>query len=193
MALWFGLSVSVLLLAMSLLACLYSNLLYGGRLVRSAHDEYSRVLTCKRAAVLQNVTESDGDSERLQSVGIYGNLECTTAPEGRFDCGRDRVLSQGECEERGCCYAPLHEYSGPPWCFYPSLYPGYKMGPLTPTKRGQTATLTRTSPSYLPKDVSTLSLEVTEETAGCLHITVSTPNLGICYYYLMWLSWCISL
>lgn len=185
MALWCGSSISVLL-AMSFFACLYSNLLYRGRLVRSVIDEYSGVLTYKRAAILQNVTESDGDSESLQSFVISGKLECTTAPESRFDCGRDRVLSQRECEVRGCCYAPLPEYSGPPWCFYPSLYPGYKMGPLAPTKRGQRATLTRTSPSYLPKDVSTLSLEVKEESAGCLHITVSTKPR----YYLVKLMEC---
>uniref|UniRef100_A0A8C6PJX3 Lysosomal alpha-glucosidase n=1 Tax=Nothobranchius furzeri TaxID=105023 RepID=A0A8C6PJX3_NOTFU len=106
-----------------------------------------------------------------QSNGVSGRSECSMASESRFDCGRDRVLSQDECEERGCCYSPLPGSSGPPWCFYPSLYPGYKMSPITPTKRGQTASLTRVTPSYLPKDIFNLSLEVTEETAGCLHIT----------------------
>uniref|UniRef100_A0A3B5BBQ6 Lysosomal alpha-glucosidase n=1 Tax=Stegastes partitus TaxID=144197 RepID=A0A3B5BBQ6_9TELE len=94
------------------------------------------------------------------------------APEARFDCGRDRSLTRGECEGRGCCYAPLAGSAGPPWCFYPRLYPGYTMGPLTPTARGQTASLTRRQPSYLPRDVSSLRLEVTEETAGCLHLTL---------------------
>ncbi|CAB1457043.1 unnamed protein product [Pleuronectes platessa] len=51
------------------------------------------------------------------------------------------------------------------------LYPGYKMGPLAPTMQGQAATLTRAKPSYLPRDISTLSLKVTEEPAGCLHLT----------------------
>ena len=50
------------------------------------------------------------------------------------------------------------------------------MGPLTPTTRGQAATLTRATPSYLPRDISTLRLEVIEEAAGCLHLTVSTHS-----------------
>uniref|UniRef100_A0A3Q4G932 P-type domain-containing protein n=1 Tax=Neolamprologus brichardi TaxID=32507 RepID=A0A3Q4G932_NEOBR len=45
--------------------------------------------------------------------------ECAMAPESRFDCGRDKLLSQSECEDRGCCYAPLPDSAGPPWCFYP--------------------------------------------------------------------------
>ncbi|KAG7470360.1 lysosomal alpha-glucosidase [Solea senegalensis] len=92
------------------------------------------------------------------------------APQSRFDCARDRVLSKRQCEERGCCYAPLANSVGPPWCFYPSLYPGYKLGPLTPSKRGLAATLTRAKPSYLPRDISTLRLEIIEETTGCLHL-----------------------
>uniref|UniRef100_A0A3Q0T6M1 Lysosomal alpha-glucosidase n=1 Tax=Amphilophus citrinellus TaxID=61819 RepID=A0A3Q0T6M1_AMPCI len=98
------------------------------------------------------------------------------APESRFDCGRDKLLSQSECEERGCCYAPLPDSAGPPWCFYPRVYPGYKMGPLTPTPRGQAATLTRAIPSYLPKDISILRLDVIEETAGCFHLTLRDPS-----------------
>lgn len=104
------------------------------------------------------------------------NDKCTMALlESRFDCARDKVLSQKECENRGCCYAPLPDETGPPWCYYPHLYPGYTMGPPSPTKRGQTATLTRASPSYLPKDISTLQMEVIEESAGCLHLTIKDP------------------
>uniref|UniRef100_A0A4W6DT14 Lysosomal alpha-glucosidase n=1 Tax=Lates calcarifer TaxID=8187 RepID=A0A4W6DT14_LATCA len=114
--------------------------------------------------------------ESSQETDIYRGNKCTMPPESRFDCARDRVLSERECKERGCCYAPLPDSAGPPWCFYPSLYPGYKMGPFTPTTRGQAATLTRANPSYLPRDISTLSLEVTEETAGCLHLTLKDPS-----------------
>uniref|UniRef100_A0A8D0D4M4 Lysosomal alpha-glucosidase n=1 Tax=Sander lucioperca TaxID=283035 RepID=A0A8D0D4M4_SANLU len=111
-----------------------------------------------------------------QETDISRDDKCTMAPESRFDCARDRLLGQRECEERGCCYAPLNNFDGPPWCFYPSLYPGYKMGPLTPTTRGQAATLTRATPSHLPRDISTLQLEVIEETAGCLHLTLKDPS-----------------
>ncbi|XP_058510616.1 lysosomal alpha-glucosidase-like isoform X2 [Solea solea] len=72
--------------------------------------------------------------------------------------------------------APLANSVGPPWCFYPSLYPGYKLGPFTPSKRGLAATLTRAKPSYLPRDVSTLRLEIIEETTGCLHLILMDPS-----------------
>uniref|UniRef100_A0A8C7QEM1 Lysosomal alpha-glucosidase n=1 Tax=Oncorhynchus mykiss TaxID=8022 RepID=A0A8C7QEM1_ONCMY len=99
------------------------------------------------------------------------------ALESRFDCARDRVLSQTECQGRGCCYAPLPQglSGGPPWCFYPPSYSGYRMGPLTPTSRGQAATLTRPTPSYLPRDISTLRLEILDETEGRLHLTLKDP------------------
>ncbi|XP_061079871.1 lysosomal alpha-glucosidase isoform X2 [Conger conger] len=102
---------------------------------------------------------------------------CQLAPEERFDCARDRSVSRSECEARGCCYVPLRDNlsNGPPWCFYPPSYPGYKMGPLSPSPRGQAATLTRPTPSYLPRDISTLRLEVMEELEGRLHITLKDP------------------
>lgn len=102
--------------------------------------------------------------------------QCSIAVESRIDCGRDRSLSRADCEGRGCCYVPLLPQSGsrgPPWCFYPVRYPGYKMGPLMPTERGQRATLTRSAPSYLPRDIPTLQLDVMAESLGRLHLTVS--------------------
>lgn len=101
--------------------------------------------------------------------------ECSVPPERRFDCARDRALSRAECETRGCCYVPLPAglSGGPPWCFYPPSYPGYKMGSFFPTSKGRAANLTRSKPSYLPRDIATLRLEVAEETAGRLHLTVS--------------------
>lgn len=100
---------------------------------------------------------------------------CSLPVEKRFDCARDRTLTRVECETRGCCYVPLVKsgFSGPPWCFYPGSFPGYKMGPLLPTPKGQKATLTRTAPSYLPGDVTTLQLDVMSDDPARLHLTVS--------------------
>ncbi|KAJ8251633.1 hypothetical protein GJAV_G00223460 [Gymnothorax javanicus] len=102
---------------------------------------------------------------------------CQAAPEERFDCARDRSLSRAECEARGCCYVPLKDSisRGPPWCFYPPSFPGYKMGPLYPSSRGSASTLTRSTPSYLPRDISTLRLEVMEESDDRLHLTLKDP------------------
>lgn len=102
--------------------------------------------------------------------------QCSIAVESRIDCGHDRSLSRADCEGRGCCYVPLPQSGlrGPPWCFYPVRYPGYQMGPLLPTERGQRAMLTRSAPSYLPRDIPTLQLDVMPESLGRLHLTVSS-------------------
>lgn len=115
------------------------------------------------------------NSSELPNHSTVSERECGFSVEKRFDCARDRAVSQTECEKRGCCYSPLpqSEYNGPPWCFYPASYPGYKMGPLSPSPRGQSSILTRVTPSYLPGDISTLKLQVMEEEAGRLHLTVS--------------------
>ncbi|XP_059407373.1 lysosomal alpha-glucosidase isoform X2 [Carassius carassius] len=103
--------------------------------------------------------------------------QCGVAVESRISCGRDRSLSRADCEGRGCCYMPLPRsgLGGPPWCFYPVHYPGYKMGPLLPTEKGQRATLARSAPSYLPRDIPTLQLDVMPETLGRLHLTLKDP------------------
>lgn len=141
--------------------------------------------------VYSNCAESHNgpvQSRRAQTENAHssGGNACNVELQSRFDCARDKLLSQRQCEDRGCCYAPVLDTAGPPWCFYPSLYPGYQTGPFTPTKRGKTANLTRTIPSYLPADVQRLKLEVVEETAGCLHITVSILEfffLFLCFLF----------
>lgn len=176
-------TAAALLLALALSTCLYMNLSSNRdtRLVgsASAHQNktkaHERVVYNSPAKPPDNSGETRGvHPESSRETDISRDSKCTMAPESRFDCARDRLLSQRECAERGCCYGPLPDSAGPPWCFYPSLYPGYKMGPFTPTARGRAAALTRATPSYLPRDIATLLLEVTEETAGCFHLTVST-------------------
>uniref|UniRef100_A0A3B1JC91 Lysosomal alpha-glucosidase n=1 Tax=Astyanax mexicanus TaxID=7994 RepID=A0A3B1JC91_ASTMX len=114
----------------------------------------------------------------FSNVDVHAGKDCGIAVERRFDCARDRALTQSQCEQRGCCYVPLPKsaFSGPPWCFYPVSYPGYRMGPLVPTSRGQEANLTRSTSSYLPRDVQTLTLEVMAEEAGRLHIALKDPS-----------------
>ncbi|XP_076020739.1 lysosomal alpha-glucosidase [Genypterus blacodes] len=169
---------AVLLLALS--ACLYFTQLCGheNRPFRSIH---AMSITSRDRHASHSV-KTKNNSEKRWRIHLEASHsdaprddECTMAPESRFDCARDRVLSQSECEERGCCYSPLPNSGGPPWCFYPPSYPGYAMGPLTPTPQGQAATLTRARPSYLPKDISTLRLDIMEENAGRLHLTLKDP------------------
>lgn len=171
-----------LLFAFALSTCLYININFNthetmsvlGAAKQTKTKAHDRFTYNNRAKQNSSVHPNGADPERPQETAFSKENKCTMAPENRFDCARDRTLSQRECEERGCCYSPLSNLTGPPWCFYPTLYPGYKMGPLVPTTQGQAATLTRASPSYLPRDISTLHLQVMQETTSCLHITVST-------------------
>lgn len=178
MALLSNCAAAVLLTAFVLLTCLFVSH-HENRMAGSVLAEENKPIAHKRfqnnpRKPQNNSTETMGTHPEIyQETDVFSDDRCIMSPESRFDCARDMVLSQRECEKRGCCYDPLPNFAGPPWCFYPHLYPGYKMGPLNPTLRGQSATLTRATPSYLPKDIPTLHLEVTEETAGCLHLTVS--------------------
>lgn len=102
--------------------------------------------------------------------------QCDVPPNSRFDCAPDKAITQGECEARGCCYAPVGRprgsRMGPPWCFFPPSYPSYRLGNLTATDTGYTARLTRAAPTFLPKDILTLRLDVLLETESRLHFTV---------------------
>lgn len=142
-------------------------------LVRSNYTKNNPVFIYERLSGQNLIDIRENNPVNSKDSNIYRHQKCSLEPEYRFDCGRDRVLGQSQCEDRGCCYDPLSNSAGPPWCFYPTFYPGYKMGPLTPTERGRVAVLTRSKPSYLPRDISTLRLEIEERTAGVLHLTVS--------------------
>ncbi|XP_063072714.1 lysosomal alpha-glucosidase [Engraulis encrasicolus] len=144
---------------------------------RTTHTGRNTVAATVTRALSRSRSPSPLNVSNLNSTPHSGSngAECSTPPEKRFDCARDRALSRAECESRGCCYVPLPAglYGGPPWCFYPPAYPGYSMGPLTPTSKGIVANLVRSKPSHLPRDLSVLSLEV--ETGAHLHITLKDP------------------
>lgn len=61
---------------------------------------------------------------------------------------------------------------GQPWCFFPPSYPSYRLEGLRPSETGYTATLTRDVPTFFPKDILTLQLDVLMETDSRLHFTV---------------------
>lgn len=173
----FKLTGSLLLFTLAFLPCLYIYHFYNETIVIiipgcSNQDKSSKdkLFADKTSVELRKGKSRVSDFSR--------DPKCTMAPDSRFDCARDRPVSKSECEQRGCCYSPVSGSTGPPWCFYPRLYSSYRMGPLTPTKHGQTATLTRAAPSHLPRDISVLQLDVTEETTDCLHITVSTNTIS---------------
>lgn len=106
--------------------------------------------------------------------------QCDVPPDSRFDCAPDKGITQEQCEARGCCYAPARRRPrdsrmGQPWCFFPPSYPSYRLENLTATATGYTASLTRHTPTFFPKDILTLRLDVLVETESRLHFTVGRP------------------
>lgn len=106
--------------------------------------------------------------------------KCDVPPNSRFDCAPDKGISREECEARGCCYVPAGQVlkaplMGQPWCFFPPSYPSYRLENLNSTETGYTATLTRTSPTFFPKDVLSLQLDVLMETESRLHFMIKDP------------------
>ncbi|XP_003786123.1 lysosomal alpha-glucosidase [Otolemur garnettii] len=106
--------------------------------------------------------------------------QCDVPPNSRFDCAPDKAITQEKCNARGCCYIPTKQNPqgtrmGQPWCFFPSNYPSYKLENLSSSEMGYTATLTRSSPTFFPKDVLTLRLDVRMETESRLHFTIKDP------------------
>lgn len=104
-------------------------------------------------------------------------MQCDVPPNSRFDCAPDKGVSREQCEARGCCYAPAGPVRkgsliGQPWCFFPPSYPSYRLENLSATETGYTATLTRTRPTFFPKDVLSLQLDVLMETDSRLHFMV---------------------
>lgn len=105
---------------------------------------------------------------------------CDVSPGSRFDCAPDKAITREQCEARGCCYVPARQWPqgsrmGQPWCFYPPSYPSYRLENLTTTDTGYTATLTRATPTFFPKDILTLRLDVLVETESRLHFTIKDP------------------
>uniref|UniRef100_A0A2R8ZNT8 Lysosomal alpha-glucosidase n=1 Tax=Pan paniscus TaxID=9597 RepID=A0A2R8ZNT8_PANPA len=106
--------------------------------------------------------------------------QCDVPPNSRFDCAPDKAITQEQCEARGCCYIPAKQglrgaQMGQPWCFFPPSYPSYKLENLSSSEMGYTATLTRTTPTFFPKDILTLRLDVMMETENRLHFTIKDP------------------
>uniref|UniRef100_A0A9J8ADS9 Lysosomal alpha-glucosidase n=1 Tax=Cyprinus carpio carpio TaxID=630221 RepID=A0A9J8ADS9_CYPCA len=143
----------------------------------SAEWQHSTNISYRSVQFRENLSSNVTVSADPRTHTRYVRDQCGIAVESRINCGCDRSLSRADCEARGCCYVPLPQsgLGGPPWCFYPVRYPGYKMGPLLPTEKGQRATLARSAPSYLPRDIPTLQLDLMPETLGRLHLTLKDP------------------
>lgn len=130
------------------------------------------------------------DGQVSENVCIY------VPNELKFDCYPERDGNQTECEARGCCWISLDDtcqesfvyetvdkytgtiskselpYSGIPFCFYPLVYPTYKMTDIFPKDWGYLVYMQRDVHSYYPNDIMELAMDVKLETRTRLHFKV---------------------
>ncbi|KAJ7315883.1 hypothetical protein JRQ81_002045 [Phrynocephalus forsythii] len=137
---------------------------------------------CRGREKCREAKKSRGGQHGEQPESFSGSIlhppGCDLPPGSRFDCAPEKLLSQEECQARGCCYIPASSKSpalGQPWCFFPPSYPSYKMVNLTATETGYTARLARETPTFMPEDVMNLQLDVIFETDCRVHFTFKDP------------------
>ncbi|XP_072846803.2 lysosomal alpha-glucosidase [Pogona vitticeps] len=119
-----------------------------------------------------------GEPPESFSSSSFHPTECDVPPDNRFDCAPEKLVSQEECQARGCCYSPVSRKRptvAQPWCFFPPSYPSYKMVNLTTTEMGYTARLTRDRPTFMPDDIMNLQLDVVFETESRVHFMLKDP------------------
>nr|XP_033817509.1 lysosomal alpha-glucosidase [Geotrypetes seraphini]XP_033817510.1 lysosomal alpha-glucosidase [Geotrypetes seraphini] len=133
-----------------------------------------RAVPLQRARALAGEEKPKRGHEKAPAAA---SPQCNVCPDRRFDCAPEKILTKEQCEARGCCFVPpgSRPSLGQPFCFLPSNYPSYEMKNLTSTERGYSATLSRTFPTFMPKDILLLQLEVRFETRSRLRFTVRDP------------------
>ncbi|XP_067672785.1 lysosomal alpha-glucosidase-like [Haliotis asinina] len=113
--------------------------------------------------------------------------QCDILPENqRFDCHPEQSASAASCAARGCCWGKADGSHGNssssgvtmsvPYCYYPRNYDGYKVIDQNMESPSEMkVTLKRTTPTYYPRNVGELTMEINYETPYRLRIKISDP------------------
>ncbi|KAK3090595.1 hypothetical protein FSP39_012987 [Pinctada imbricata] len=108
----------------------------------------------------------------------------------RFDCYPEDIATKEKCVARGCCWKPAlkrrldrddepsvsENPEGVPWCYYPSDFPGYTVQNTSNLPYGIRTEITRSTPSYYPRDIMDLTVEFTYETDTRLRLRIVDPR-----------------
>ena len=86
---------------------------------------------------------------------------CTGIPDDdKLGCAPDEPNNEKVCADRGCCFAKLNK-TGPPACYFPSNYVGYKVVEIGLKLDGITMVLKRQQASEISYDIQYVKLEIT--------------------------------
>ncbi|XP_076591162.1 sucrase-isomaltase, intestinal [Chaetodon auriga] len=101
------------------------------------------------------------------------NPQCSVIPQNeRIDCSPDAGASKQRCEERGCCWDPVHT-TNVPWCFF-TTNRGYTVESVKERTYEITARLRRVdSPSLFGEDIQELSFLAEMQSENRLHFKIS--------------------
>ncbi|KAL5018863.1 hypothetical protein ScPMuIL_004585 [Solemya velum] len=126
---------------------------------------------------------NNGTCNLGKTVGIKVQPQCDIATkEKRFDCWPEfNDATQDKCQARGCCWGQGSTRSDgmpgdPPYCFFPSNYPGYTTGAVLQTAFGLSAKLSRSTKSPWPADIMQLQVDIYYETDNRVHFKIYDPN-----------------
>ncbi|XP_046554565.1 lysosomal alpha-glucosidase-like [Haliotis rubra] len=153
-------------------------------------------VTGEHVGVDNIVADIQGDVETILHSKFMKTIEedaststkqCDILPENqRFDCHPEQSTSAASCAARGCCWGRADGSHGNssssgvtmsvPDCYYPRNYDGYNVIDQNMESPSQMkVTLKRTTPTYYPRDVAELKMEISYETQYRLRIKISDP------------------
>lgn len=96
-------------------------------------------------------------------------------PAHRFDCWPEgEGATPNKCGLRGCCWQPVYDnhLENVPWCFYHAQQQFYQVTQRDNLPTGIRAHLRRDQPSGWPRDVMSLTVDVTYDTTSQLHFKI---------------------
>ncbi|XP_045214547.2 lysosomal alpha-glucosidase-like isoform X2 [Mercenaria mercenaria] len=140
---------------------------------------------------LDSISEDDMIGPPLDIPSSKKQCDITN-PSEKFDCFPEKSISEEGCMRRGCCWQkdatrrkPLksrneNDTQAPvdvPYCFYPRNFPGYSVDERKDTPLGFSMNLSGQPPTYYPRGVRQLAVEVYYETNQRLHVKVYDPNI----------------
>jgi hypothetical protein len=101
----------------------------------------------------------------------------------RFDCLPENNPTQEKCEGRKCCWrlptqqSNLTSLRDPdvPSCYYPSDFPTYEVTSNETTDFGQRIRLFKSQTTYMPNDITNLTVDLIYETQQRFRIRIYDP------------------
>jgi hypothetical protein len=101
----------------------------------------------------------------------------------RFDCLPENDPTQEKCEARKCCWRQPVQQSNltslrdpdVPFCYYPSDFPTYEVTSNETTDFGQRIRLFKSQTTYMPQDITNLTVDLVYETQQRFRIRIYDP------------------